>query len=63
MIQLFLNIFKPRVSPPATGDEEKWRCDPLAHPALATMNQRELADLPFEPFRIRSSCGCEAAGR
>ena len=32
---------------PAT-DEEDWRCDPLAHPALEAMSARELGDLPFD---------------
>jgi len=30
-----------------------WDADPLRHPALQRMSQRELADLPFEPHRIR----------
>jgi hypothetical protein len=32
---------------PDTEDED-WRCDPLAHPALEAMSPRELADLPFD---------------
>lgn len=24
-----------------------WRCDPLSHPALRNMSERELADLPL----------------
>ena len=31
-----------------TADEDDWRRDPLAHPALAAMSPRELADLPFD---------------
>ncbi|WP_299400201.1 hypothetical protein [Pelagibius sp.] len=26
-----------------------WRRDPLTHPALQAMSQRELGDLPFDP--------------
>lgn len=39
-------------------DPRNWRCDPLAHPDVSAMNQRELADLPFEPFFTRAECGC-----
>ena len=28
---------------------ESWRRDPLSHPALQAMSQRELGDLPFDP--------------
>lgn len=34
---------------PAAAAAEAWRRDPLAHPALQAMSQRELADLPFDP--------------
>ncbi|NIA71018.1 hypothetical protein HBA54_20675 [Pelagibius litoralis] len=26
-----------------------WRRDPLSHPALQAMSQRDLGDLPFDP--------------
>lgn len=29
-----------------------WRRDPLSHPALQAMSERDLADLPFDPRRI-----------
>lgn len=37
------------------GPEEadRWRRDPLSHPDIVAMSERELADLPFEP---RSVC-------
>ena len=31
----------------ATRQVWRWQCDPLSHPALDTMTQRELGDLPF----------------
>lgn len=30
-------------------DDVNWRRDPLSHPDLRAMSQRELADLPFSP--------------
>ncbi|WP_163268807.1 hypothetical protein [Chelativorans alearense] len=30
------------------ADEERWHRDPLSHPDIAAMSQRELADLPFK---------------
>jgi hypothetical protein len=36
-----------------------WLLDPLAHPALETMSERELADLPFARG-TRSATRCEA---
>lgn len=32
-----------------TETQIRWSRDPLSHPALATMSQRELADLPIGP--------------
>lgn len=29
--------------------DDLWRRDPLSHPALRAMTERELADLPMEP--------------
>lgn len=34
-------------------DRRDFRCDPLAHPDLAAMSQRELADLPLGQMRTR----------
>lgn len=33
--------------------EEDWSSDPLSHPQLRTMSQRQLGDLPFDPKAIR----------
>ena len=40
----------------------EWSRDPLAHPALETMSERELADLPFtrETRPIGSAEACRA---
>ncbi|WP_274426539.1 hypothetical protein [Chelativorans sp. YIM 93263] len=32
-------------------DVEHWRRDPLAHPAIKAMDERERADLPFSALR------------
>ncbi len=36
-----------------------WRGDPLSHPALSAMNERELADLPLGRPRF-AALHCEA---
>lgn len=38
-----------RLSPllPSLDDKLQWLRDPLSHPALESMSQRELGDLPF----------------
>ncbi len=36
-----------------------WRRDPLSHPVLSTMNERELADLPLAQPRFAAK-SCEA---
>ncbi len=50
----------PYRSPPLdTADAvepEAWRCDPLAHPAIAAMTQEELADLPAAELHPRGRC-------
>jgi hypothetical protein len=38
---------------PADGRHEAaWRRDPLSHPALQRMTQRQLGDLPFDPRAV-----------
>ncbi|TFF19843.1 hypothetical protein E3C22_19440 [Jiella endophytica] len=36
----------------AGGKSPDWRRDPLTHPDLVRMDERQLADLPFSPFRV-----------
>lgn len=33
-------------------DNREWRRDPLSHPDVARMSQRELADLPFQSYWV-----------
>jgi len=33
--------------PRAQGDTQTWLTDPLSHPMLNTMSERELGDVPF----------------
>lgn len=49
MVQIFLIIMRALASGPDArpNDDERWRADPLAHPSVAAMSQRELADLPM----------------
>jgi hypothetical protein len=43
--------FSGPIEPPET--DANWYRDPLSHPDIARMSQRELADLPFCPERIK----------
>lgn len=49
--------FGPRA--PEGADCEPWRFDPLTHPALRSMNQAQLGDLPIgHPAARQAHCGC-----
>jgi len=55
-------LFEPLSGQLAHDDVAVWVRDPLAHPALEIMSERELGDLPFnrgyQPLRSRSvACG------
>lgn len=41
---------KTRISP-----QRPWLCDPLSHPDIARMTERERADLPWDAARICSA--------
>ncbi|MES0123533.1 hypothetical protein NKL05_15770 [Mesorhizobium sp. C420B] len=45
----WLGAFSPIGTQPHRHDSEaiNWVTDPLAHPVLDTMSERELADMPF----------------
>lgn len=51
MLKLILNVLAPR--PVAGGgvpdqrERLQWLRDPLSHPVLESMSERELGDLPF----------------
>ena len=47
MLKFFWKDFLTRNDAAAKVEARLWRCDPLAHPALDAMNQRELGDIPF----------------
>jgi hypothetical protein len=36
-----------RMGPRDDGEVARWVTDPLSHPALDTMSERELGDMPF----------------
>jgi hypothetical protein len=40
----------PRAGEAPERDRERWRRDPLSHPSLRCLSQRELGDLPV-PWR------------
>ncbi len=45
-----IQAHRSKAAPAAT--EAFWHRDPLSHPALQAMSQRELGDLPFDPGRV-----------
>ena len=47
MIKFILSQLRRRETQPVAEMCLAWVCDPLSHPALQTMSERELADLPF----------------
>lgn len=49
MLKFLLFLLRPApVRPEADPDQQRqWLRDPLSHPVLGAMSQRELADLPF----------------
>ncbi|MBA8901640.1 MULTISPECIES: hypothetical protein [unclassified Phyllobacterium] len=49
-----LGPFRTDRSVPDEDAADHWRRDPLSHPALQAMGLDELADLPFDPRRLRS---------
>lgn len=66
MIQVFLNIadhLRRRLAQlqaieDYADEEERWRRDPLSHPDIAAMTERERADLPYKS--LRDACNCFA---
>lgn len=38
---------------PNSDDCDRWQSDPLSHPDLRRMTPHQLADLPFNPWRVR----------
>ena len=56
MLQFFSRLPWARPKPRARAEPAwRWRADPLSHPTLARMSERELADLPLAPpvMRVR----------
>ena len=62
MVQIFLKLtdalarlFQAACEP---SEDQRWRADPLSHPALSRMSTAELADLPIgNPVLMREPCG------
>lgn len=65
MLQLLFTIARTAAgrlaAPCGLTEAERWRADPLSHPALRAMDQTQLADLPIGhpvlPKRLADS-GC-----
>jgi uncharacterized protein YjiS (DUF1127 family) len=63
MVMKIISILRGLSIKPSDADWERraeWLRDPLAHPALDAMSERELADLPFtrgtHPNRSAEAC-------
>lgn len=52
MLKLFLSLstLAPFRLPKLQDPDDGWVRDPLAHPAIAAMDERQRADLPFGGF-------------
>lgn len=50
MFKFFWNISRHQRTNAIRQSADAWRLDPLSHPALSDMTERELADLPMEPL-------------
>ena len=51
MLQEIFSLFRSgTASVPSASEPQRWVRDPLAHPDIARMDARALADLPFALF-------------
>ncbi|MBZ9853017.1 hypothetical protein LB566_04355 [Mesorhizobium sp. CA13] len=64
MLRLFasLKIFFPVHEPPCGGETVAWLTDPLSHPVLSAMSERELGDMPFRLTARRTAHETAQAG-
>lgn len=44
---------KLAIRPASITEDKLYRLDPMAHPAISAMNQREQADLPAMRYRLQ----------
>ena len=51
-----------RRTPRRNGDAVNWVTDPLSHPVLDTMSERELGDMPFRLTARRTAYETGAVG-
>jgi len=47
ILSLLKGLAGTEVSPGDDGEIARWITDPLSHPALDAMSERELGDMPF----------------
>jgi len=56
MKMVFISALRRKVSGPVDAETmATWRRDPLSHPALSGMDERELADLPLRQPRFAAT--------
>lgn len=66
MLKLFFNLayHAKRGAPGPDGRDDAWIRDPLAHPDIAVMDERQRADLPFVGLaRTADRCVAGQAGQ
>ncbi|TGQ68516.1 hypothetical protein EN829_016255 [Mesorhizobium sp. M00.F.Ca.ET.186.01.1.1] len=64
-LKVLLSANAPHEHRPET-EALRWLTDPLSHPALNTMSERELGDVPFRLTARRTvheTASCDAGGR
>lgn len=65
MLKLFLNLFTPvdTLVPQPDNRDCIWIRDPLAHPDIEAMDERQRADLPFHSLQRVPDLSAPAACR
>jgi hypothetical protein len=54
LIQMFVSLrrYRFRSETACASNAAAWRRDPLCHPDIRKMSERELSDLPFDPALV-----------
>ncbi|MBZ9842686.1 MULTISPECIES: hypothetical protein [unclassified Mesorhizobium] len=64
ILSLLKGLCGTEARPPEDGEIARWIIDPLSHPVLDTMSERELGDMPFRLTARRTAYEMTgAAGR
>lgn len=55
ILSLLKGLSNTRAAQPRDGEIARWITDPLSHPVLDTMSERELGDMPFRLTAYRTA--------